>query len=80
MCSAVLQVAVTPARTRATIRSRTVSAPDSVGTMTSATDTARVDSPTRIRAAEDSPNQPWAGLSRVHGCSAVSTARSCPPE
>ena len=75
MCSAVLQVAVTPARTRATIRSRTVSAaPDSDGAMTSATDTARVDSPTRIRAAEDSPNHPWAGLSRVHGCAAVSTA------
>ena len=78
MWPAVLQVAVTPARTRATITSRASPAEASDGAMTSATDTARVCSPTRIRTQEDSPNQPCAGLSSVQGCLAESTARSEP--
>src|SRR6476619_4555876 len=56
---------------------------DSVGATTSATDIARTPRlfvllasalPTRMRAAEDNPNHPYAGLSSVHGCSAESTA------
>ncbi len=68
---------MTPARTSATISSR-ASGPDTAsdGDTTSATDTARTSLPaTRIRAAEDRPNQPYAGLSKVHRCWAVSTAR-----
>src|ERR1700754_3280353 len=57
--SALLQVAVTPARTSATIRSRASGADSaSVGDTTSATDTARTLSPTRTRTADDNPNQP----------------------
>ena len=74
--SALLQVAVTPARTNATIRSRV--AASRFGDTTSATDTARVQVVrrvrTRTRTADDSPNQPKAGLSSVDGCWAESTA------
>ena len=76
MWVAVLQVAVTPARTSATMRSRASGADSSEEATTSATDTARVCSPTRIRKQEDSPNQPWAGLSSVQGWCAESTAWS----
>jgi hypothetical protein len=59
-------VAVTPARTNATINSRASGADSfSVGDTTSATETARTSSPTRTRAADDNPNQPYAGLSSV---------------
>src|SRR4029078_10155982 len=88
--SAVLQVAVTPARTSATMSPRANDADaGSVGETTSATDTARtawlfvlLASATRTgpRAAGDSPNQPYAGLSSVHGCFAESTASSAAPK
>src|SRR5262249_56257056 len=82
------QVEVTPARTRATMSSRANGADTaSVGETTSATDTARTPwlslllasaLPTRTRTADDSPNQPYAGLSSVHGCCAESTADGAP--
>src|SRR4029078_11972541 len=85
---AALQVAVTPARTSATMSPRANDADaGSVGETTSATDTARTawlfvllaSAPrTRTRAAEDNPNQPYAGLSSVHGCFAESPASSAP--
>ena len=39
----------------------------------------RVRTATRTRTAEDNPNQPYAGLSSVHGWTAESTADSPPP-
>ena len=67
---------MTPARTSATISERAIGADaDSVGDTTSATDTARTPSPIRTRTADDSPNQPYAGLSSVHGCVAAVDGR-----
>ena len=66
-------VEVTPARTSATTRSRTP-ASDPASATTSATPTAVAIPPATTRAVEPTPNQEYAGLSRVHGCSAESTS------
>ena len=66
-------VDVTPARTSATTRSRTAAAAGSDAT-TSATPRAVVTPAATTRAVEPTPNQEYAGLSRVHGCSAESTS------
>lgn len=70
-----LQVAVTRARNQgASIAVPGAGASVSPGATTSATATARVCAPTRMRAQEDNPNQPCAGLSRVHGQGGVDRA------